>query len=303
MRILRVAALGLASLLTLASAGCGGEPQAPAPPREPPSPVAPDAPPTKPTLPTRATYEVVAVGEDWGAIEGTVFLGRPIEPSRVRPTRGEDVSWTERESDLLRYDRERLTLAQAFVFLTRIERGKDWPEAMRGETRTLTLTLRDGFLVPHVAWVRRRTAVALVSESKQQSAWRMYACGLGDASRARLVFNVLLSPRSRLEPSDDMQITRVGPNLVWPDCCFDWATAHLVASDHPYVAGPTAEDGAYVLDQVPPGEYEVVAWHGPMRVVQPPENLAQFMDGPVSSHARVTVPPRGRVRLDLTLTP
>lgn len=76
----------------------------------------------------------------------------------------------------------------------------------------------------------------------------------------------------------------------------------MFASHHPYVSGPTALDGAYALDQVPPGDYEVVAWHGPMRFRQEP-NAWGPMDGPVHAAQRVTVPPRGRVRLDLTLTP
>lgn len=218
MRILRVAALGLASLLTLASAGCGGEPGAPVPPPAPPAPVAPDAPASKPTLPARATYEVMPVGEDWGAIEGTVRLGRAIEPSRVRPMKGEDVTWTERESDLLRYDPQHLTLAQAFVFLTRIERGKDWPEAQRGESRPLTLTLRDGFFEPRVAWVKRGTDLILVNEAaRMQCDLKMFALPLVGMARDRLVFNVMLSPGSSFGPTDDLRFTRAGPHLLLPD--------------------------------------------------------------------------------------
>jgi hypothetical protein len=36
--------------------------------------------------------------------------------------------------------------------------------------------------------------------------------------------------------------------------------AHVLAPEHPY-ATLVKEDGTFLLDAVPPGEYSVVAWH------------------------------------------
>jgi hypothetical protein len=76
----------------------------------------------------------------------------------------------------------------------------------------------------------------------------------------------------------------------------------VFASHHPYVAGPTETDGTYVLDHVPPGTYDVVAWHGPMHVNQG-EPGPRHLSGPYSVMKRVTVGPRTRPRLDFTLGP
>ena len=218
MRGARGGSLGWAVAWSLAAAGCGEKPPAPAAPSAVPPSSGPAAAFAVPTLPKRASYEVLPVGEDWGAIEGTVTLGRALEPSQVRPTKCEDVSWAEHESDLLRCDRERLTLAQAVVFLLHIERGKDWPEAMRAATRTHTLTLRDGFLKPSVAWVRRGTRLEFVNESqKMQSQWKVWRLGLADLLRRELVCNVMVAPASRLVPSDEMLFRGAGPHLVEPD--------------------------------------------------------------------------------------
>jgi len=40
----------------------------------------------------------------------------------------------------------------------------------------------------------------------------------------------------------------------------NFMVAHVLAPEHPYAA-LVNEDGTFVLDAVPPGEYSVVAWH------------------------------------------
>ena len=39
-----------------------------------------------------------------------------------------------------------------------------------------------------------------------------------------------------------------------------WMSAWIVAAGHPYYA-VTGENGAFRLDQVPPGTYQLEAWH------------------------------------------
>jgi hypothetical protein len=82
--------------------------------------------------------------------------------------------------------------------------------------------------------------------------------------------------------------------------------AQILAFDHPYAYGPTAVDGRYVLDDVPPGDYEVVCWHGPftLEAVEQPDGRPTYRFGPpLEVVQKVTVPPRGRVTADFLLDP
>jgi len=62
-----------------------------------------------------------------------------------------------------------------------------------------------------------------------------------------------------------------------------WMQAWIGVVDHPYFA-VTGPDGAFALEDVPPGDYTVAVWH---------ERLG-------TREARVTVPPRGRATAGFT---
>ncbi len=86
-------------------------------------------------------------------------------------------------------------------------------------------------------------------------------------------------------PSRDSRLARQlrKPGLVVVKCdVHDWMTAYVWVVDAP--AAVTGEDGAYAIAGVPPGTYEVTAWH---------EKLGE-------RKGSVTVPPTGAATLDFT---
>jgi len=68
-------------------------------------------------------------------------------------------------------------------------------------------------------------------------------------------------------------------NLITLDCnAHNWMAAWIYTSTNPYIA-VTSSDGAFEINDIPPGEYEVVVWHpvlgersGPL-IVDPNANL------------------------------
>lgn len=286
-------------VLTLGLLGCGKPPRATAPAR------APDQPPLKRTVAPAVPYRVLPPDPGWGAIEGTVTLSHALAIPHIVATKElAELSWRERDSDILAFDPERLTLADAVVFLRSVDAGKDWPEPLRGGAPSIPLTLRDGLWSPHVQWSRRYATVALTNaQSKVDINVAARLRPWDEPTAWHMQLNVMLSPGAYLGAFDEGVLRRAGHYQLQGDCCFDWSIAHVLIFDHPYVVGPTALDGAFALESVPPGTYELVAWHGPVRIEQPLEGLTRFPGGPLRTSQQVTVTAGARLRVHLTLAP
>jgi plastocyanin len=86
-------------------------------------------------------------------------------------------------------------------------------------------------------------------------------------------------------PSKDSRLARQlkKPGLVVVKCdVHAWMSAYVWVADGP--AAVTGENGAYAIAEIPPGTYEVTAWH---------EKLGE-------RKGTVTVPPTGTATLDFT---
>jgi hypothetical protein len=259
-------------------------------------------------------YRPVPSDSTRGAIEGTVRLARSVPVPVLRPPkvcageRDRDVPWTERPADLVSFDLERLTLSGCIVSLRRIAQGKDWPASMQADRRTFTVMAHEGVLLPHVRWVRTGTGVAFANEMLRTNVGlKAYVSKTSVASRAALQFNVMLSPGASFGPFDESILARSGLYTLCCDCnCLRHMHAQILAFDHPYVDGPTSLNGRYVLEDVPPGDYEVVCWHGPFTVDvhEEPGGAHVYDYGPVvESSQKVSVLSRGRVTADFVLDP
>lgn len=254
-------------------------------------------------------YRVVPSDPSRGTIAGTIRLARAIPAPKIRRPkrcdRERNISRMERSADLVSFDPERLTLGGCFVSLRNIAGGKDWPDAMRPERRTVTVTARDGLFAPQVRWVRTGTGVALANEMSGTTVnAKAYVSETSRMSKAMLQFNVMLSGPAFLPASDDSILARPLLYTLTCDCnCLRHMHAQILAFDHPYVDGPTALDGHYRLDDVPPGDYEVVCWHGPF-TVEESEGAFTYDYGPVvESSQNVSVPANGTVTLDFVVDP
>jgi hypothetical protein len=88
-----------------------------------------------------------------------------------------------------------------------------------------------------------------------------------------------------------------------------WMNGEMMVAKHPYYA-VTDQDGNFELTQVPPGDYEIVAWHEGWRVVgesalydiatQVRVKRPVFSE-PITWSKSVTVPPREAVEVNFTL--
>ncbi|MFL5575897.1 MAG: carboxypeptidase regulatory-like domain-containing protein [Gemmatimonadaceae bacterium] len=91
--------------------------------------------------------------------------------------------------------------------------------------------------------------------------------------RTRFVLQGTRTPVAVASYSDDGQVVPVSdalarPGLVEASCdVHPWARAWVAVFDQPYFA-VTLRDGAFALDSVPPGRYDVVAWHPRLGVVR-----------------------------------
>jgi hypothetical protein len=262
-----------------------------------------------PPRPSRTpAYRVIPAAPTCGAVEGTVRLARAVPvPQILLPAEPceTDLTWRERPSETVSFDAARLTLADALVFLESVEAGKEWPEPLRAASPRPRITLRDGSLLPHVQWTRVGAGLAVTSEQPTSHANLL---GRLTPSQPRvdplLLFHLMLGPSGELPPSDQTVLGRYGILAVGSEPCFTWTRAYVGVSAHPYVSGPTALDGAFRIEGVPPGTYELVAWHGPVVLAAPERPRDWFRFGTdLVRRTPVTVPPATTVRVDVVLTP
>ncbi len=91
------------------------------------------------------------------------------------------------------------------------------------------------------------------------------------------------------------RIDRTGLVELANDLAADMGRAYLLVRDDPYAA-VTAADGSFAIDAVPPGEYDLVAWHPHWKVAgqeRDPENMGRI-------RYRFAPPLRQRQRVRLT---
>jgi hypothetical protein len=219
-----------------------------------------------------------------------------------------DVPWADRPSEVATFDAQALTLKGCVVSLRQIAQGKDWSFDMGRNPRTMTLMAHDGVLVPQVRWMRTGTAVTFANEmTHTQLEFKAWFTKPTATSRLVLKFDVMVSAGQTTSPSDDTVLSKAGLYTVECYCPgLEHMRAQVLAFDHPYVDGPTGIDGRYVLEDVPPGEYEVVCWHGPFTLEtkdQGEGRVGYEYGAPVESVQKVTVPSRGHVTVDFVLEP
>lgn len=78
------------------------------------------------------------------------------------------------------------------------------------------------------------------------------------------------------------------------------APAWIIAQAHPYYT-ITGDDGRFVLDEVPPGEHELVIWYPPLATSVGPDGPR--WSAPTIERRKLTVGKRALVTVDAALTP
>jgi hypothetical protein len=243
----RLFALVLGVLL----AGCDDE-------RPPGAPAA--TPPAASAVPReRASYRVVGL-PGVGVVAGSCRLRGEAKRTALRAWPG--MGTEEGQDDESVAKGSGRALGGCFVSLAQIPAGKEWPEAMRVDDRTLTLTAVAGRYEPHLAWVRVGTQVSVENKLRMDIMVRVLQ------EPSTVFANFIVSPGTRGTPS----------GALLNDPAFVHVTedsrrafnAWIQVSPHPYVeitqADSTPDRGAgeYRLEGVPAGDYDIVFRHEPM---------------------------------------
>jgi hypothetical protein len=141
-------------------------------------------------------------------------------------------------------------VADAVIFLKGVDPKKarlwDYPP-VRVEMRDCCYELQQGEHVSHTGFVRRGTAVEMVS---CEDAFHLVRAG--GAAFFSLAFPDRDAPlRRRLRESGVVELSSAAG--------YFWMRGYLFVDDHPYYTHADAH-GRFRLTQVPPGRYEVVCW-------------------------------------------
>jgi hypothetical protein len=190
-------------------------------------------------------YEVVVVSNG-GTIEGSVTLtGKPPAGATLKITKNQDYCGAN-IADPTYTVAPGGGLANVIVYLKDITKGK------AGSTTPLPLANEKCMFIPRVQG-------AMVGESLKISSADTVLHNThpqNDATNAT-IYNVALPFKgfSVTKPLPGM------PGLIKIKCdAHEWMHAWIMELDHPYYATTDAE-GHFVLKDVPPGTYTLVAWH------------------------------------------
>ncbi len=190
-------------------------------------------------------------------------------------------------------------VANAVVYLKGVDptRARPWHlAAVSLEQRDRMLFVVQGPVTSTVGFVRRGNEVELVSREP-----RFHALHLSGAAFFTLTF-----------PDPDQPLRRALTKTGHSECAsaagYFWMRGHLFVDDHPYYARTDAH-GDFVLEQVPPGTYEVVCWHPNWRELgrdRDPETalvLRLRFRLAVTQTQGVTIPAAGAATVAFTLRP
>ena len=203
--------------------------------------------------PAQSDYQVITVN-DGGTITGTVKWSGPV-PKMIPVLINKDSEVCDPTAQKKR-DLERLIVganngvANTVVFLRNVSKGKamDLPETRQ------SLNQRTCRYEPHVLLVPDNGTVHLRSSDPI-----LHTVHMSGASDYNLPFPFANQTITRTMNREGLVDLRCNAGHVWMN-------AEMMVVRHPYYA-VTDEDGNFRLTNVPPGEYQIEAWHEGWKVV------------------------------------
>ncbi len=222
--------------------------------RDEPQPAADTVPATvPPPLPPpefgggAAAYTVVDVTDGGGSIEGFVRIeGEIPSDTIVRPTVDLEVCGSAFVDSTVRRSGERL--ANVVVWLVDARSGKPLPLGRRFEVAHTRCRLN-----PRVQAVRVGGTLNIRSSDRTVHHAR-FIRGV-DGSTIRVVTE---HDAGQVVPDESVLVS---PGRIEVRCdAHPWTRGWIFAFDHPYYA-VSDRRGSFAMDSVPPGRYQVMAWH------------------------------------------
>jgi hypothetical protein len=249
------------------------------------------------TASAQNTYRVVPV-PDGGAISGSVkWSGERPKILTLPITKDNEVCDPEKTGVR---NLERIEIGaeggvqNTVVYLKNVTAGKAWDLP---DTRRM-LDQRRCRYVPHVLLVQAGSDVAL--RSSDPILHTIHMAGAADYNLPFPMVDVTLSRPLRKAGIIDLKC----------NAGHIWMNGVIVVVDSPYYA-VTDDRGDFHITGVPPGEYEIVAWHEGWRVAREEPVLdvgtqtktkRLFFTDPVTWQKRVTVTANGRASVDFQMS-
>jgi hypothetical protein len=195
----------------------------------------------------QSNYRVIKVS-DGGTISGTVKWSGAVPRALDFPiTKDPKICDPDARKTA---DLERLVigpqggLANTVVYLKSISSGKgmDLPEPRRH------LDQKQCRYIPHILLVPENGSLSMVSSDAT-----LHTIHMDGAATFNLPFPFTDRPTARVMPTPGLVHLRCNGGHVWMN-------AEMMVVPHPYYA-VTDESGRFEFTDVPPGTYEIVAWH------------------------------------------
>ncbi len=205
----------------------------------------------------RAEYREVEV-EDGGSVTGKViFRGVLPDDAIVKfPVSGKWPGCGTGYRQVVEIDAENDALRGVFVLLEEISAGKKWPEA----SATAALDQTKCEFVPYRQIVRSG-ATMTIRNSDTGVLHNVNMREIVQVSSGREVRRMMFNIAQPVVGEIEQKIKpRKSPFLSVGCDLHNFMVAHVLAPEHPYAA-LVNEDGTFLLDEVPAGEYSVLAWH------------------------------------------
>jgi plastocyanin len=191
-----------------------------------------------------AAWHIIAGGMAWGGtIRGTVrYTGAAIEQKKLPVTVDHSVCGREKDAEALVLSPEQ-GIRNVVVSLQSPPPGAKWPVS----APTVQMDQEQCMFTPRVVVVPAGGTVEFLNTDRLLH-------NLHSASKENRIFN-RTQPRGRTIP-----IVLEKPEIIRVDCdLHPWMRAWVVVAEHSFYA-VTNDQGEFVLDNVPAGEYTLQLW-------------------------------------------
>ena len=140
-------------------------------------------------------YKVIEV-KDGGKIHGFAKLKAKVEAGKVSVFKDNEKGCGDKEhaTERLVFDDATLGVGNVLVFLKAIDAGKDWPEAMKSDDRTIQIDQKHCQYLPHVQWARAGTQVVVLNSDRADHNIHGFKAVLAKNSLADTKFNFASEP-------------------------------------------------------------------------------------------------------------